>query len=397
MEDEDDIFSDLKEKILLGHDLLRKLSDSQFRKVQGIAKIEKKVRQELKFLEKFQDPQNFHSLKKEHISCSNLVHLNCLVEQLYQANETVSVMNPFNLSKSSGSKKVMVDIVSDGGATWIKVVARNPRALNKNCQGGNQFGQRNIVDQVRDLIHCSVENCHLFKPPAVKIVFSAGVSSNLQSRLLKLGAVVDGELVNFSDDEEEDDDSDSCDSDSDEENLEYTEDAGIDESRVNLDITAMIAYVSAMTNGRNGFRFKEKILTEQAEWERLRPVKPMLDQIFMNKELVCCESAMKDFKTIIDTLGGESERCRAEDLMRRVHVVEDQTSDKTEKLRSSGKIKSRSLTIFSTGDNLRIMTVTANTGFLRAAAGQGVSFSTITHESRALTEDKEKTATIIQK
>ena len=35
-----------------------------------------------------------------------------------------------------------------------------------------------------------------------------------------------------------------------------------------------------------------------------------------------------------------------------------------------GKIKSRSQVIFATGDNLRIVTVTANTGFLRAAAGQ---------------------------
>ena len=60
-----------------------------------------------------------------------------------------------------------------------------------------------------------------------------------------------------------------------------------------------------------------------------------------------------------------------------------------------GKIKNRSLTIFSTGDQLRVVTVTANTGFIRAAAGQGVTFATLTHESRALTEDKERTARTI--
>ena len=58
----------------------------------------------------------------------------------------------------------------------------------------------------------------------------------------------------------------------------------------------------------------------------------------------------------------------------------------------AGKIKSRSLAIFATGDALRVVTITANTGFIRAAAGQGVTFATVTHESRALTEDKEKTA-----
>ena len=61
----------------------------------------------------------------------------------------------------------------------------------------------------------------------------------------------------------------------------------------------------------------------------------------------------------------------------------------------SGKIKDRSLSIFATGDSLRILTVTANTGFIRAAAGQGVNFAVVTHQSRALTEDKEKSATAL--
>jgi len=158
----------------------------------------------------------------------------------------------------------------------------------------------------------------------------------------------------------------------------------------------MIAYVSAMTNGRNWFKFKEKILTEQAEWERRRPVKPVLDKIFSDKQLICCESAMNDFQTILSTLGGPSERERGHELVSRVQVVPDQSSSKTSSLAASGKIKSRSLAIFATGDVMKVITVTANTGFLRAAAGQGVTFATVTHESRALTEDKEKTADIIK-
>ena len=46
-------------------------------------------------------------------------------------------------------KKVIVDIVCDKAKTWVKVVARNPRALDLNSQGGNQFGQKSILDQVR--------------------------------------------------------------------------------------------------------------------------------------------------------------------------------------------------------------------------------------------------------
>ena len=81
-----------------------------------------------------------------------------------------------------------------------------------------------------------------------------------------------GELVCLGDDEEsEEGGSDSEDEDtsgedcSDEEAGEDAseEEATIDSSKVNLDITAMIAYVSALTNGRNWFTFKEKILAQQ--------------------------------------------------------------------------------------------------------------------------------------
>ena len=47
----------------------------------------------------------------------------------------------------SVGKKVVVDIACDEGQTWVKVVARNPKALDRNSQGGNQLGQ--IMDQVR--------------------------------------------------------------------------------------------------------------------------------------------------------------------------------------------------------------------------------------------------------
>lgn len=52
------------------------------------------------------------------------------------------------------------------------------------------------------------------------------------------------------------------------------------DEKLNLDVTAMLAYVSGLTNGRCNFEFKEPILTQQAEWERARPVKPVLDQLF---------------------------------------------------------------------------------------------------------------------
>ena len=79
---------------------------------------------------------------------------------------------------------------------------------------------------------------------------------------MQIGADVGGEIVSVSEDEEDDDGySDDYDSDEDDESLESDEDEdvivseedqdhGVDDTKVNLDITAMIAYVSAMTNGR---------------------------------------------------------------------------------------------------------------------------------------------------
>lgn len=401
---------DLSEKISLGRELLDRLANNGLKKVQGLAKLEKKVRQEVKFLEKFQEEENFGKLKKEHISCSNLVHLASIIGQIFQVENPSALMQPFNLWNKEGNvtKKVVVDIVSDKGRTWVKVVARNPRALDLNSLGGNQFGQKSIIDQVKEFVLCASQNQVMFAAPTVRFVFANGVTSSLRDKIVRRGATVGGEIVNIDGDEDEEEDSgdDTEDSseDSDDDSEEDCEtnfgetssdsvaDSEVDTSRLNLDITAMIAYVSALTNGRNWFHFKEKILSEQAKWERERPVKPFLDNVFEDKELICCQSAMRDFETIISTLGGPGERERARGLVARVTVVEDGDSARTCLLGDSGKIKDRSRMIFGTGDRLRVLTVTANTGFIRASQGQGVNFAVITHESRALTEDKEKLA-----
>lgn len=49
---------------------------------------------------------------------------------------------------------------------------------------------------------------------------------------------------------------------------------------LNLDVTAMMAYVSNMTNGHCHFIFKQEVLTQQSAWEAERPVKPILEKLF---------------------------------------------------------------------------------------------------------------------
>ena len=80
---------------------------------------------------------------------------------------------------------------------------------------------------------------------------------------------------------------------------------------------------------------------------------------------------MKDFKSIVSTLGGPGEVSRANELLTRVTVVPSVVSPRTQcRLKLGGKIKQRSLAVFSTGDALRAVTVSANEGFVRAAKCQ---------------------------
>ena len=84
--------------------------------------------------------------------------------------------------------------MSGGNSCWIKVVARNPRALAVNSQGGAQFGQKSIIDQVplsgvpvvqlslqvKEFVLCAKQNQVRFAPPTVTFVFACGVTKCLR-------------------------------------------------------------------------------------------------------------------------------------------------------------------------------------------------------------------------
>lgn len=184
---------------------------------------------------------------------------------------------------------------------------------------------------------------------------------------------------------------------------------------LNLDVTTMLAYISAMTNGSADWEFPEAVLTEQALWERQSPVKAVLDSVFegdltvgwetqfgnnantiADKPLICCQTAADSFWDITKLLGGPGERGRAVDLMRRVRVLPDTEADLVatglDRLTFGGKIKTRSVRIFAFGIVHRALTVTANEGFIRSARMQGVHIPSFVHGARPLSEQKEARA-----
>jgi hypothetical protein len=86
-------------------------------------------------------------------------------------------------------------------------------------------------------------------------------------------------------------------------------------------------------------------------------VKQFLEKIFSGHKLICCESAVRDFRVIVETLGGDGEKARAKNLLENVinEIVPDGMSDRLKKnLYLSGKIKERSRAIFGTGDLLQV-------------------------------------------
>lgn len=64
------------------------------------------------------------------------------------------------------------------------------------------------------------------------------------------------------------------------------------------------------------------------------------------RKLVCCETAHRDFLEILQTVGGETEKQRASEMLKRVSVVSDNPSPKAVALEKTSKIKERSKVLY---------------------------------------------------
>ncbi|CAH2014290.1 unnamed protein product [Acanthoscelides obtectus] len=392
-------------KIKFGEDLLKTLE--KHKQIEGSQKLVKKIGQELKFLKK---TYKSNAIKKEHLQCSNLTHFSALINILNTVQNCQSVTKVFMLE----DRKITVDIVSDGGLTWTKVIARNPKSVSQICMGNASYGVKSIIDQAGEYVECAKLYPCLFQTPKIVFVFTNGINSQIASKLENIGITVRGEricdqmVLSSSESDASDYEHDNIDRKvSNVADLSTKDISNI--SKINLDVSAMLAYCSSVTNGSAVlYDFNVPVLKQQAEWERLRPQKPILDGFFKGKTLYCCQTAIDNFINIVDTVGGPNERKRAKDLIDRLTVLPDNANCKmtsendnhqelfnkvqyTEQkaLDIGGKIKQRSLTIFTFGDRIQAVTVTANDGFVRSAKQQGINFVVYIHESRALTEQKE--------
>ncbi|KAJ8011100.1 hypothetical protein DPEC_G00054680 [Dallia pectoralis] len=443
----------LHDRIQVAQELLERVDQlcaRQACEVEGRAKLCSKLRAELKFLTKVKAGKVL--IKESHLQSTNLTHLKAIVESAESLEKVVSVLHVFAYEDSAGAKQTLVvDVVANGGHTWVKAIGRKAEALHNIWQGRGQYGDKSVVEQAEDFLQASRQQPVQYSNPHIIFAFYNGVSSPMADRLGEMGISVRGDIVavnaeqdeggdegdgeesnkdteerrygeqegKVGEDEDEEDNfedyagDDGPDHDSDEDEADVVEHTRVDRDKVvaslafpteikvdvchraNLDITTLITYVSSLSHGRCHFTFKEQVLTEQAFQERQEKVLPRIEEFMAGKELYVCQSAVRDFRVILDTLGGPNEKARAEELLGRLHVVPDQPSERTHRLTASSKVNRRSLMIFGTGDALRAVTMTANSGFVRAAANQGVRYSVFIHQPRALTEGKEWRATPI--
>lgn len=435
-------YSTLQDRIRVAKELLKQVDQifsRQGHEVEGRAKLCSKLRAELKFLQKVEAGKVV--IKESHLQSTNLTHLKAIVESAESLENVVSVLHVFAYEGTGGQKQTLVvDVVANGGHTWVKSIGRKAEALHNIWQGRGQYGDKSVIRQAEDFLEASQQQPVQYSNPHIIFAFYNGVSSPMADKLKEMGISVRGDIVavnmitggeedeeeeeeeeeedknkhscveeyleqndvvveeeKYEDEDDDDDDSDDAgymhtcvDRDTIVASLAFPTEVKVDVcNRVNLDITTLITYVSSLSHGNCHFTFKEVVLTEQAAQERQVKVLPKLEEFMMGKELFACHSAVNDFHVILDTLGGPGEKARAKELLARLKVVPDQPSKRTKRLVTSSKVNHRSLMIFGTGDSLRAVTMTANSGFVRAAANQGVRYSVFIHQPRALTEGKE--------
>ncbi|CAB3236756.1 unnamed protein product [Arctia plantaginis] len=404
METSEELISMVNEKVNYGKSLIDKLEP--INEIDGVMKLQRKIRQEIEFLKKLQKSKK---VKIEQLSCSNLRHLGAMVKCALRP-DVVSVCKIFHINDAS---KLVIDIISEEGRVWTKVIARNPKSLSALSAGKASYGARSILDQAEDYLDCAKLYPCMYQPPKIIFEFMSGIEENLANKLKAVGITVKGEILPSSNACADDGDSyDSEDSENESLLVKVENSHEISSNKVsqsfeehpeiktlNLDVTAMMAVVSNMTNGHCNYIFKQEVLTQQCSWEAERPVKPILDRLFEEKTLVCCETAWNDFEKIVNTLGGPKEIERTKELKQIITVYPDDFGGEDDyprkNLKVRGHVRLRSKIIFNFGHRIKALTVSANEGFVRAAMQQGITYAAFIHESRALTEGKEPTATKI--
>lgn len=115
------------------------------------------------------------------------------------------------------------------------------------------------------------------------------------------------------------------------------------------------------------------------------PIRHELRAFVSDKQMVMAQTAFDEFVNIARYSGGDSEKARMARFILRVMVVSDNLSLAAQSLRPTRSLDVNDIIILGTGDQMGIVTMTADKKAIRAASSQGVNFNVYLHLSYSLT------------
>lgn len=109
------------------------------------------------------------------------------------------------------------------------------------------------------------------------------------------------------------------------------------------------------------------------------PVRYHLRQYVQEQQMVITQTAFKEFAVIVQDIAGLLEKARAGRLLQRVTIIPDNPSTRALNLQPTRRLGMNDIIILGTGDQMGIVTTTADAKAVRAASAQGVDFNVYIH------------------
>ncbi|MBV8887987.1 MAG: DUF1308 domain-containing protein [Chroococcidiopsidaceae cyanobacterium CP_BM_RX_35] len=114
-------------------------------------------------------------------------------------------------------------------------------------------------------------------------------------------------------------------------------------------------------------------------------VRYQLRALVQNQQLVMVQTAFDEFVNIIKSSGGALEQERASRFLNRIVVMPDNPSIVAQALQPTRSLDHNDIIILGTGDQMGVVTMTADAKAVRAASAQGIDFKVYLHPPYPLT------------
>ena len=118
------------------------------------------------------------------------------------------------------------------------------------------------------------------------------------------------------------------------------------------------------------------------------PVRYQLREYVKGQQMVITQTAFDEFTRIVQRSGGVLEQARTSRFLQIVTLIPDNPSPRALSLQPTRRLQENDIIILGTGDELGIVTMTADVNAVKSALAQGVDFNVYIHSPCSLTGNK---------